>query len=255
MNELAEQHGFAVVYPAQARTANSARCWNWFAAENQARGSGEPSLIAGITEEVAGRVRVDRRRIFVAGHSAGAAMAVVLGEAYPDLYAGIGVHSGLPFASAHDVGSALAAMHGRSSLGKIAIRMINPLAAPPPKPRITQAVPTIVFHGDTDPTVAASNGAVIIEQAVALAAKLHPGAPLQPVEQHGAAGGRSYRRTTYTDGNGGPPLIEEWVLHGAGHGWSGGADGAQRRISDPRGPDASAEMVRFFLALPRNEHA
>ena len=82
-----------------------------------------------------------------------------------------GVHSGLPFASAHDVGSALAAMHGRSSLGKIAIRMINPLAAPPPKPKITQAVPTIVFHGDTDPTVAASNGAVIIEQAVALAAK------------------------------------------------------------------------------------
>jgi poly(hydroxyalkanoate) depolymerase family esterase len=224
MNRLADAHGFLVVYPEQAAGANASRCWNWFRAEDQVREGGEPALIAGIVQAVAAGHAVDRRRIFVAGLSAGAAMAVILGETHPELFAAVGVHSGLPYRSASDVPSALAAMKGR--------------AAPAPG-RVARAVPTIVFHGDRDHTVQHSNGDRIAEQARALQA-------LQArSETDTAPGGRRYTRTLHADA-GGRSRVELWTLHGAGHAWSGGH--ASGSYTDGTGPDASAEMLRFFLA-------
>ncbi len=163
MNRLADEHGFLVVYPEQDRARQCIEVLELVRARNQWRGNGEPSLIAGIVREVAQRHSADPRRIFVAGLSAGAAMAVVLGETYPDLFAGVGAHSGLPYGSAHDVPSALAAMKG----GRSGMPGLKDVAGAGGKPRrkAVQAVPIIVFHGDRDHTVQQTNGAHIVQQA------------------------------------------------------------------------------------------
>lgn len=246
MNHLAEVHGFLVVYPEQAQGANPSKCWNWFQAQHQVRDAGEPSLIAGIVHEVAARHGADPQRVFVAGLSAGAAMAVVLGETYPDLFAAVGAHSGLPYGSAHDVPSAMSAMKGGRGLAARA----QPLAAAAPAPRrqARQAVPSIVFHGDRDHTVQHANGVEIAQQA-GEAHAARAGAALHPeVEQGTAPGARRYSRTVHRDALG-QVNLESWTVHGAGHAWSGGDPAGS--YTDPMGPDASAEMVRFFLALPR----
>ena len=227
MNRLADAHGFLVVYPEQPSGANPSRCWNWFRAEDQVRDGGEPALIAGIVRAVVAEHAVDARRIFVAGLSAGAAMAVILGETHPDVFAAVGVHSGLPYRSASDIPSALAAMKGRGE------------AAPSP---VGQAVPTIVFHGDRDHTVQARNGERVVEQA----RQAHGEQGLQAHTDTAAVpGGRRYTRTVHADAAG-RPWVEWWTLHGAGHAWSGGH--ASGSYTDASGPDASAEMLRFFLA-------
>ena len=231
MNALAEVHGFLVAYPAQTPSANGNKCWNWFRAGDQAHGRGEPSLIAGIAQHVAADYRIDLRRVFVAGLSAGAAMAVILGETYPDVFAAVGAHSGLPFAAAHDVASAFAAMKA------------GPAHAAAHTPR-AGTVPTIVFHGDADHTVAIDNGDAIIRDATAQTAQ-------STVFTGVAPGGRAYTQTVFTDAAG-QPRAEYWRLRGAGHAWSGGS--AQGSYTDPSGPDASAEMVRFFLQLPATAH-
>lgn len=224
MNELADAHGFLVAYPAQAAKANGSKCWNWFRAEDQQPGSGEPSIIAGIARQVALDYRVDPTRIFVAGLSAGAAMAVILGETHPEVFAAIGAHSGLPYAAAQDMTSAFAAMQGRGVRNQAARKN----STPPP--------PTIVFHGDRDHTVALDNGIEIIAAAtVGLLASSHQGA---------TGGGHAYTRNVFVDARG-RSRAEQWTVHGAGHAWSGGS--AQGTYTDPAGPDASAEMVRFFL--------
>ena len=228
MNSLAEEHGFLVIYPAQAANANGSRCWNWFRPEDQRRDLGEPSIIAGITREVVSTHRVDARRVFVAGMSAGASMALILGEMYPELYAAVGVHSGPSYWSAHDVPSAFAAMQGGA------------------KPsQASSSTRTIVFHGDDDRVVNASNADAIVERVTSA-----PGPQLvRGSDQAGTApGGRRYRRTDYVD----PAcqaVVEHWVVHGSGHAWSGGSPSGS--FTDPTGPDASAEMLRFFLSQPR----
>lgn len=225
MNRLADRLGFIVVYPEQSARANGSNCWNWFQPGDQVRGAGEPELLAGIAREVIGRHPVDDRRVFVAGLSAGASMAVILGVAYPELFAGVGAHSGLPYASAHDMGSAFAAMSGRGGHKPAFARDALP-------------VRTIVFHGDADHTVANANGDAILAQALT-------GRPLQrraspPVQ----IGGRLCDRTVYLDAEG-REQAEQWVVHGAGHAWSGGDTAGS--FTDAHGPDASAEMMRFFL--------
>jgi poly(hydroxyalkanoate) depolymerase family esterase len=243
MNRLADEHGFLVVYPEQATHANTSKCWNWFKPQDQLRGAGEPSLIAGMVREVARKHGVDLRRIFVAGLSAGAAMAVVLGETYPELFAAVGAHSGLPYGSARDISSALAAMKGGRS-GMPGLKNL-PGAADTPR-KTTQPVPVIVFHGDRDHTVQQTNGAHIVQQARDAHARDGDGGLSVSTNAGVAAGGRRYSRTVHanTDGR---ACIESWTLHGAGHAWSGGHTSGS--FTDGTGPDASAEMVRFFMAL------
>jgi poly(hydroxyalkanoate) depolymerase family esterase len=240
MNALADRHGFLVVYPAQAANANGSKCWNWFRSEDQNRDRGEPSLIAGITREVASIYRVDARRIFVAGLSAGAAMAVTLGVIYPELYAGVGAHSGLPYGAAHDMPSALSAMKSGRKLPGTA----NPLAAlTAGRPQVGGGVPTIVFHGDNDHTVDVRNGAAIVEQATR---RVGERSLCSSVQEGVAADGRTFSRTLYTNAAN-QPVVEHWLLHRAGHAWSGGSP--RGSFADPCGPDASAEMIRFFFSL------
>jgi poly(hydroxyalkanoate) depolymerase family esterase len=247
MNRLADEHGFLVVYPEQPAQANASKCWNWFKPQDQLRGAGEPSLIAGIASEVARQHGADPRRIYVAGLSAGAAMAVVLGETYPELFAGVGAHSGLPYGSAHDVPSALAAMKG-GRRGMPGLKNVAGAAATPRR-KAVQAVPIIVFHGDRDHTVQQTNGEHIVQQARDAHCAQTGDAGLQVSTQSGvASGGGRFSRTVHTDTDG-QVRIESWTLHGAGHAWSGGH--ASGSYTDGTGPDASAEMVRFFMSLPR----
>ena len=230
MNELAEELTFLVAYPAQAQTANASKCWNWFSATDQRRDQGEPSLIAGITREIMRDYPVEPGQVYVAGLSAGGAAAAVMGATYPDLYAAIGVHSGLACGAARDMPSAFAAMKqgGSPPATKGSGRQGRP----------GRAVPTIVFHGDRDTTVNPLNGDQVVAQAKA-AADLRT-----DVNRGQSPGGMSYTRTVHADASG-RAMLEQWVLHGAGHAWSGGS--ATGSYTDPRGPDASREMMRFFL--------
>jgi poly(hydroxyalkanoate) depolymerase family esterase len=231
MRELAERHGFLVAYPEQSRVANSQGYWNWFQPADQRRGSGEASLIAGLTEHIVRRYTIDARRVYVAGFSAGGAMAAVMAAAYPDVYAGAGVHSGLAAGAAHDLPSAFAAM-GKGAPG-----------------RATTPVPLIVFHGDGDATVAHVNADFLVRAVLPDAGSRRP-----PVTTRGCVpGGHDYTRRLHSD-RAGVSLVEQWTIHDAGHAWSGGSP--HGTYTDPRGPDASAELVRFFArhALGRTGH-
>ncbi|QBB70164.1 PHB depolymerase family esterase [Pseudolysobacter antarcticus] len=231
MNELAEEQGFLVLYPAQTASANGAKCWKWFKPEDQQRDRGEASILAGMTREVSAQYGVDERRVFVAGLSAGAAMAVILGETYPDLFAAVGAHSGLPYAAAHDALSAFRVMKsGRNSAKSRGVRVA----------RATK--PTIVFHGDRDQTVDMKNGAQIVRDAVVK----DPNAPPMDVAcSDGESEGRSFLRTVYGDPSG-RHRVEHWIIRGAGHAWSGGSE--RGSYTDARGPNASTEMIRFFYS-------
>ncbi len=231
MNALAEEHTFLVAYPAQAGNANVQRCWNWFEVAHQQRGRGEPSLIAGITGRVVDEYNVAEERVYVAGMSAGGAMAAVMGATYPDLYAAVGVHSGLAPGSAHDMPSAFTAM-----------RQGGPGAARRESPdgRRAQVVPTILFHGDRDTTVHPRNG----DNLLAHLANGRNGSPGRVTTRQGQVpGGHAYTRTAYHDREGNV-VVERWTVSGLGHAWSGGSHPGS--YTDPKGPDASAEMVRFF---------
>ena len=261
MNALAEAHTCFVAYPAQAAAANPSKCWNWFNPDNQQRGAGEPSLIAGMTRQIMRDYPADPRRVYAAGLSAGGAAAAIMGMTYPDLYAAIGVHSGLARGAASDLPSAFAAMRqGESATSGVLASL--PLdsglltrlrAVLPGKPAAFEtpsrdagnaqrqrAVPTIVFHGDRDTTVHSRNGDLVVEQSrTAAAMDLH-----KRVEHGRAPEGHAYSRTLYADASG-QAILEQWVIHGAGHAWSGGSPAGS--FTDPRGPDASREMLRFFL--------
>lgn len=225
MNALADQYGVLVAYPEQTSRDSGARCWNWFRSEDQIRGAGEPSILAGIVADIAVDHRVDSQRVYVAGLSAGAAMAVILGRTYPDVFAAVGAHSGLPFGAAKDMPGAFSAMQGRATTQRDQ----------------TDAIPTIVFHGDADHTVNYSNGRAIAEDILGSSSN---DAPLIMDQTQADERGRSYTREIYSDSSG-TALVELWNLHGAGHAWSGG-DPAGSYV-DAAGPDASAEMLRFFL--------
>jgi poly(hydroxyalkanoate) depolymerase family esterase len=221
MNKLAEVHDLLIVYPGQTTANNPASCWNWFRSTDQVRGQGEPAILAGMARELALEFNIGREQTFIAGLSAGGAMAMVMAETYPELFAAAGIHSGLDYKSASDVASALAAMRGSHS--------------PSATSRFAEVpVRMIVFHGASDSTVHPSNSDRI-------AARV--GSSMKDQALSRTARGAGYTRTTFGPDN--APLLEKWSVDHLGHAWSGGS--AAGSFTDQRGPDASAEMVRFFL--------
>jgi poly(hydroxyalkanoate) depolymerase family esterase len=232
MNLIAEEQTCLVVYPAQPSAANPAKCWNWFRPTDQRRGQGEPSLIAGITRQVMRQYSVDPQRVYIGGLSAGAAAAAVMGATYPDLYAAIGVHSGLACGVASDLPSAFVAMRQGNLANALDPGDTSLLR------KDGLAVPTIVFHGDRDSTVNPRNGDQVITHS--MRAKTFQ----KTVHRGRVPGGHVYTRTIHIDQSG-RAFFEHWRIHGAGHAWSGGSPAGS--FTDRRGPDATREMLRFFL--------
>jgi poly(hydroxyalkanoate) depolymerase family esterase len=228
MNAIAEEQGLFVLYPAQSESANQTRCWNWFMAAHQRRDQGEPSIIAGMTQEVIRSHNIDARRVYIAGMSAGGAMAAIMAATYSDLYAAVGIHSGMPFGAAQNFFAAIAAMKDGAGIG----------ARLPAK-----IIPLIVFHGDQDSTVNSRNADQIIAQWLGGPAPQRQKSSMAEARE---GNGRAFTRTTYRDAAG-HTLAENWLVRDAGHAWSGG--GAAGSFTDAAGPDASREMVRFFLSV------
>ena len=220
MNLVAEENNLIVIYADQTRQANQMGCWNWFRPEDQARGAGEPALLAGLTREVADEHAIPAENTFAAGLSAGGAMAAILGATYPEVFSAIGVHSGLAAGAASNLPGALAAMRGH---GATTAR------------RKGDAVRTIVFHGTSDTTVAPANADAVIAGALGAG-------PHSEIEDRSTEGAT----VTLFRNAGGAIVAEKWSLGGVAHAWSGGA--AEGSHTDPTGPEASVEMVRFFLA-------
>jgi poly(hydroxyalkanoate) depolymerase family esterase len=211
MNAIAERHGLIVAYPEQPRSENMQSCWNWFRPSDQRAGHGEPELLARLARSLTAEFGLDPSRVFVAGLSAGGAMAAILGVTHPDVFHAIGVHSGLPHGVASDVVSAFSAMREDPGAGR------------------ALHVPAIVFHGSSDATVSPANGDRIFRSAALGATTL----------EEGTTAGRTWQRRR-AEG------AEFWLIEGAGHAWTGGSRTGS--YADAAGPDASAEMVRFFLA-------
>lgn len=233
MNTLADEHKFLVLYPEQRQKANAMRCWNWFDPAHQQRGRGEPALIAALATHVVAQHHGDASRVYVAGLSAGGAMAALAGQLYPDVFAAVGVHSGLAPGAAADMPGAFSAMR-KGRKGKAATPAAG--AASPP---------TIVFHGTADTTVHPGNADHVMD--AALAGLRASGIALKEVQETGAAttpGSRNARRTAWVAPDG-TPVLEHWAVATGPHAWSGGS--AAGSFTDPQGPSASQAMVAFFL--------
>lgn len=227
MNTLAERAGVFVAYPAQSRQAHAQRCWNWYDPRDQVRGSGEPAIIAGLTRAIMAEHPIDPARVYIAGLSAGGAAALTIARAYPDLYAAVGVHSGLAAGCARDLGSALMAMQ----VGAPGLAAPTPFGAPAAATR----VPTIIFHGEDDGTVSVRNADQVLAQANV--------AGLTARSETLEGRGHPFTRTRYRDSSG-RVVVEDWRVRGAGHAWSGGHP--EGSYTDRDGPDASRAMLDFF---------
>lgn len=253
MDALADQKQFIVIYPQQTSTYNSEECWNWFQTADQSRGSGEPAIIAGVVQTVeqnTSQWTIDTSHVYVAGMSAGAAMAVVMGATYPDIFAAIGVHSGLEYQAGTDQTSGTQALSqggpNPTQQGQAAYNAMGSYA---------RVVPTIDFQGTSDYTVYPINGDQVIQQWMQtdhLASNNTYNAsfnsPSSTTNGQVPNGGRSYTTETWND-NSGNEVEEYWKVNGMGHAWSGGSSSGS--FTDPQGPSATQAMYNFFIAHPQ----
>ncbi len=245
MNDVAERETLVVLYPEQRLDANSLNCWNWFEPFNQERGSGEPSIIAGVTERVITQYNIDTDRVYVVGISAGGAMTTIMGATYPDLYAAIGVHSGLEYKAADNSWAARAAQTDGGpdpdKQGYLAFLSAREEA---------RVLPTIVFHGAEDEGVDVVNAHQTLSQWAQTNDYSYDGSNNDSITDEPAdtfreqtPEGYDYVRYVYENPEG-DVIMEKWVVEGMGHAWSGGDPGGS--YIDPEGPDASEEIIRFF---------
>jgi poly(hydroxyalkanoate) depolymerase family esterase len=235
MNQAAAEVGAFVLYPEQAFSANILRCWNWFANQDRKKYEGDGARIVALVRQVVREHRIDPKRVYVAGLSAGGAMAAVIGRDYPDVFAALGVHSGVPAGIAHDLLSALRLMSRGPRTGELGATALNGTGAP--------TIASIVFHGDRDGTVNPSNGAAIHTAPGGGRLRWFRRRPRKAVTQPNGSHHGFTRSVTY--GANDVTERELWIIHGAGHAWAGGQK--WRKFADSDGPDASREMVRFFL--------
>lgn len=222
MNEWGERAHFAVLYPEQSAEANGRLCWNWFVKAHQQADSGEPGFLMDVTQKTMAQLAIPPDRVFLAGLSAGACMAAILASRYPGFFAGLGLHSGVPLGAAGSTVGALLAMRGLSRWAKDQ----------------GWTSPTIIFHGDKDNVVSVKNADRLRQQA-------SHGA-LSTREETIQEGGRQTRRGQWLNDQG-RVQVESWVVEGLGHAWSGGSP--EGSWTDPKGPDASAHLVRFFQLI------
>ncbi|HEX4205421.1 MAG TPA: PHB depolymerase family esterase [Ktedonobacteraceae bacterium] len=249
MNALADQKQFIVVYPQQTSSYNSSDCWNWFQTADQARGSGEPAIIAGIAqtvEQTSSQWTINPKQVYVAGMSAGAAMSVIMGATYPDIFAAIGVESGLEYQAATSLTAASTAqMQGGPNPAQQGQAAYNAMGS------AARVVPTIVFHGTSDYTVYPVNGDQVVQQWMQtdhLASNntynASFGSPTSTTNGQAPNGGRTYTVQTWSDNNGNE-IQEYWKVNGMGHAWSGGSSSGS--YTDPQGPSATQAMYNFFM--------
>ena len=230
MNATAEAAGALVLYPTQSQSANPNGCWNWFRPEDQQAGSGEPAFLLAMVQNAVGAQAVDAKRVYVAGLSAGGAMAAVLAQQYPSVFAAVGVHSGLPAGAATTTMGALSAMKSGAKGWRAPVAKDG-----------ARTVPMIVLHGDADMTVHKRNAEQLLQSGVAGLATT-----VQTKEEGVSGDGQRYTRTCVIETSATDKVVaEHWVLHGAGHAWSGGD--ARGSYANTQGVNASAEMLRFFL--------
>jgi poly(hydroxyalkanoate) depolymerase family esterase len=228
MNALAERHALVIAYPEQTSRHNAASCWNWFKPAHQSRDAGEPAILAALTRKLMREFGLGRDAVFVAGLSAGGSMAAILADVYPDVFSAVGLHSGLARGSARNAVSAMTAMRKG---GKVQA------ATAPALDGNGQRVRRIIFQGDADSTVHPSNAATLVAAALESDA-----VPIRTANRTFRE--RGYARSGYAAPDG-TVMIELWMIEGAGHAWSGGRKAGS--YTDSKGPDASAQMVRFFL--------
>jgi len=258
MNEVAEANRFLVVYPEQSRLANLMKCWNWFHPKHQTREAGEPSILAAVVHQVCSTHNVDPDRVYVAGVSAGGAMAPILAATYPDLFAAVAVFAGTEFKAATNVSEGFAAMKrgGPDPVrqGQLAFEAMRGGLARKQKRRM----PVIVFHGTEDSTVNPVNADQVIAQWRKTNACLATQSPnieftlSEKVVSGEVPEDYAYRKYIYTD-QAGCLLMEKWLVQGLGHTWSGSPKAS--KYGDPKGPNASAEIWRFFCEAGSNSTA
>ncbi|WP_236712656.1 PHB depolymerase family esterase [Peribacillus muralis] len=251
MNDLAESEKFIVAYPEQPSSANSNKCWNWFDPAHQTRGSGEPSLIAGIVNQIKQNYTIDDNRVFTGGLSAGAAMAVIMGATYPDVFAAVSVGAGLEYKAATSVSNAYTAMsNGGPNPGLQGDAAYNAMGA------FKRVVPVVVFHGTADSTVNQVNANQVISQWAQTNDKASDGTDNNNIDDTAeqtisgtVPGGRTYKQYIYKD-TAGSTVMEKYMVDGMGHAWSGGSTAGS--YTDPNGPNATQISWDFFKNHPKN---
>jgi poly(hydroxyalkanoate) depolymerase family esterase len=242
-NGLADRDRYLVLYPEQPRRANPYRCWNWFDPSSH-KGNGEVAIIAGMVSKVAAEQNVDSSRVYLAGLSAGGALASALASCHAEMFAACAIHSGMMFQAASSPAAALPAMRDGSQrspnqAGEDAYELSGSKV---------HSMPVLVIQGDADETVHPINAKQIVAQFLAMNKDaLARNTPPRTTEKSDGSG---YRYETRDYGAEVSPVLRHITVKGMGHGWSGG--NANYPYNDARGPNAS-EMILEFFALHRRE--